>query len=55
MPGTVLDSKTSLRRYDFLDFFMTAPSKTYTLQTILGTSQNALKKCYSVREIPQKN
>ena len=40
----------------FSDFFMTASSKTYTFETIFGktTSQNALEKHDSVRDIPQK-
>ena len=35
---------------------MTASSKTYTVETILGktTSQNALEKYDSVRDVPQK-
>ena len=35
---------------------MTAPSKTYTFETIFGktTSQNALEKYDSVRDIPKK-
>ena len=41
----------------FLDFFMTASSKTYTFETIFGktTSQNALEKYDSVRDIPKKS
>ena len=40
----------------FFDFFMTAPSKTCAFDTIFGktTSQNALEKYDSVRDIPQK-
>ncbi len=38
------------------DFFMTAPSKTCVVDTSFGktTSQHALEKYDSVRDIPQK-
>ena len=40
----------------FFDFFMTASSKTFACGTIVGktTSQNALEKYDSVRDVPQK-
>ena len=40
----------------FFDFFMTAPSKTHTFETLFGfvTSQNALRKYDSLADAPQK-
>ena len=57
-----IDAQASKKEQDvalalcFFDFFMTASSKTYTFETIFGktTSQNALEKYDSVRDIPQK-